>query len=147
MKTIELNKQLKVIDCSIDIEPKQISVYYDGQYIANISRDDENFASIYLHDYEEPVITDERTRKKFLDIMHEYITTPLDERDNDNSKVIDMKISYEKLGLIVDLMENAFYSDELHINDVLLKPLYFSLLDLWGKNVGIGKGDTDESNN
>lgn len=147
MKTIEFNKKLEEIDCSIDMQLSQISVYYDGQYIANISRDDENFASIYLHDYEEPTITDERTRKKFLDIMHEYTTTPLDERDNDDSKVIDMKISFEKLGLIVDLMEDAFYSDELHINDVLLKPLYFSLLDLWGKNVGIEKGDTDESNN
>lgn len=139
MKTIEFNKKLEEIDCSIDMQLSQISVYYDGQYIANISRDDENFASIYLHDYEEPTITDERTRKKFLDIMHEYTTTPLDERDNDDSKVIDMKISFEKLGLIVDLMEDAFYSDELHINDVLLKPLYFSLLDLWGENVEIEK--------
>lgn len=147
MKTIELNKQLKVIGCSIVIQLNQISVYYDGQYIANISRDDENFASIYLHDYEEPAITDERTRKKFLDIVHEYTTTPLDERDNDDSEVIDMKISYGKLGMILDCLESSIQHTELTFDTELLKPLYFSLLDLWGENAGVEKGDTDESNN
>lgn len=36
---------------------------------------------------------------------------PLEERDKDDSKIIDMKISFEKLGLIVDLMEDALYGD------------------------------------
>lgn len=147
MKTIEFNKKLKEIGCSIVIQLNQISVYYEGQYIANISRDDENFASIYLQLCEEPVITDERTRKKFLDIMHEYTTTPLDERDNDNSEAVDMKISYGKLGMILDCLESSIQHTELTYDTALLKPLYFSLLDLWGDNAGFHKGDTDESNN
>lgn len=147
MKTIEFNKKLKEIGCSIVIQLNQISVYYEGQYIANISRDDENFASIYLHDYEEPAIPDERTRKKFLDITHEYTTTPLDERDNDDSEAVDMKISYGKLGMILDCLESSIQHTELTYDTALLKPLYFSLLDLWGDNAGFHKGDTDESNN
>ena len=155
MRTIEFVKKLKSIDASVEIEQEWVLVTYGDDLVAEINRDDENLANVFLNNldnaftngYSEAIIQDEVKRKILLDAVYDYATTPLEERDKNDSKIIDIKISFKKLGLIVDLMEDALYGDELHINCALLKPLYFSLLDLWGENIGVENGDTDESNN
>lgn len=149
MKTIEFVEKLKDIGASVEVEQEWVLVTYGDELIAEINRDDENLANVFLNNlgnvflnnYNVAIIQDEVKRKILLDAVHDYTTTPIEERDKDDSKIIDMKISFEKLGLIVDLMQDALYSDELHINRALLHPLYFSLLDLWGENIGIEKGD------
>lgn len=137
MRTIEFVEKLKSIDASVEIEQENVSVLYNDMVIAGISRDDDNLADMSFSEYNETVIPDEEKRKILLNAICDYATTPLEERDRDDSKIIDMKISFEKLGLIVDLMEDALYGYELRINGALLKPLYFSLLDLWGRNIGL----------
>lgn len=137
MRTIEFVEKLKSIDASVEIEQEYVLVLYNSMLIAQISRDDGNLADMSFSEYNETVIPDKEKRKILLNAICDYATTPLEERDKDDSKIIDMKISFEKLGLIVDLMEDALYGDELHINRALLKPLYFSLLDLWGRNIGL----------
>lgn len=137
MKTIEFVGKLKSVGILVEIEQNYVFVFYNDIPIAEISRNDDNLADIYLIEYNEIIIPDEMKRKVFLDAVHDYATTPLEERDKDDSKIIDMKISFEKLGLIVDLIENVLYGDELSMNGALLKPLYFSLLDLRGRNIGL----------
>lgn len=139
MRTVEFNKKLKEIGCSVEIEQNCVLILYNGTLIAEISRNDVNLADVFFSGYSESVIPDKEKREIILSAVRDYATTPLEERDSDDSKIIDMKISFEKLSLVVDLMQDILYSDELHIDYALLKPLYFSLLDLWGENVGVEK--------
>ena len=147
MKTIEFVGKLKSVGILVEIEQNYVFVFYNDIPIAEISRNDDNLADIYLIEYNEIIIPDEMKRKVFLDAVHDYATTPLEERDNDDSEAVDMKISYGKLGMILDCLESSIQHTELTYDTALLKPLYFSLLDLWGDNAGFHKGDTDESNN
>lgn len=80
MTTEEFVNKIESLGLSAVLGLSEVHVFYDGEMVASIDRETENFASIDLdRDIEEPMM-DSETRKNFFEIIYEYVTTPIKDR-------------------------------------------------------------------